>query len=116
VTPWRTLRLRVVGSPRPVQAAPRPGLLRAWAEGDRSRVARVDGPDGEAVTPRDVDWTSFPGGAPDRRAGRPQTGRDVQTVVRSTAEQREAWQAAAEARGLTVAAWIRDVADTAACR
>jgi len=115
---WRDVLLTVApGVPSPARRPiVRAGLLRGWAEGLRTRVRAVTSPAGEPLAPAEVDWTGFPGGEPTRRPGRPETGRDAQTVIRSTLAQRHAWQDAAERDGLAIGEWIREALDAAARR
>jgi hypothetical protein len=120
MTPWHACRLHLAGGGAPVRVgvsgrlAARVPLLVGWAEGDRRRVVRVVDERGGDVTPASVDWSGIPGGEPERRVGRPETGRDAQTIIRSTEEQRDAWRAAAERAGVAIGAWVRAALDDTA--
>lgn len=114
MTPWTAVRAHVRGRRAPVRADAE--LLRAWAEGDRTRVERVTDAEGAELDPREVDWTGMEP-PPARRPGRPRTGRGRdggQILVRVTTEERERIQRAADAAGEPVAAWVRDAALRAA--
>lgn len=123
MTPWHSCRLYTPGAATPATVATvvrgavrgvsagRVALLRGWAEGDRRKVVRVVA-DGADVAPSDIEWTGMPGGAPERRAGRPTTGRERQVVVRLSDAEEAACVAAAGDR--SVAAWMREVAMAAA--
>lgn len=50
------------------------------------------------------------------RRGRPATGHEPMRSFRASAEEWEAWRLAAEARGLTRAAWMRGTLNRAAGR
>lgn len=119
-TRWQDCRIVLHGAATPVSVAgraiARATLLRAWGEGDRSRVVRVVSPRGDELAPIQVDWSGIPDGPPQRRHGRPPTGRDAQLLVRCSADERAAWEAAAEAAEQSIGAWARDVLSDAARR
>lgn len=118
MTRWSDCRFFRPGDAEPVtvtaRSAARAALLRGWGEGDRRHVVRVVDAEGHDLRPSDVDWIGIPGGEPERRVGRPETGRTAQTIVRSTDDEREAWQRAAERAGATIGAWAREALNEAA--
>lgn len=109
---WTAVRMFLRGrrSPSRLAGTASENLLRAWAEGSRVQVERVTDDEGHELDPRDVDWTGMDP-PPERRAGRPQTGRGrdgVQILIRVTPEERERIAAQAEAAGQSLAAYARD--------
>lgn len=114
MTPWTTVRLHLRGArgrraPLRISAADPSPMLREWAEGSRVHVERVTDADGRELTPREVDWTGHPDGAPKLRAGRPETGRgrDARRIeLRVTDDEYEALQTAA---GGPPGAWLREI-------
>ena len=112
MTSWTAVRMFLRGRRTPSRLAgtARENLLRAWAEGSRQYVERVTDAEDHELDPRDVDWTGMDP-PPERRAGRPQTGRardGVQILIRITPEERGRVAAKAWAAGMSVAAFARE--------